>query len=144
MTAAIIGISSGLLIILLFVILKRFDKKIIYGLILCGIGFLYVGYVWIDLQALVINSIQAVLFVLIAYYGIKKNTNILAAGYFLHGAWDMVYHLFQNSSLIPPHYDLFCLSIDFTMGFYLLLLKYRNKKIVSDLKTELAPPITNT
>ena len=59
MTAAIIGISSGLLIIFLFVILKRFDKKIIYGLILCRIGFLYVGYAWMDLQALVINSIQA-------------------------------------------------------------------------------------
>ena len=73
MIPAIIGISSGLLIILLFVILKRFDKKIIYGLILSGIGFLYVGFVWTDLQALVINSIQAALFLLIAYYGIKKN-----------------------------------------------------------------------
>ncbi len=72
MTAAIIGISSGLLIILLFEILKRFDKKIIYGLILCAIGFLYVGYVWMNLQALVINSIQAILFLFIAYYGIKK------------------------------------------------------------------------
>jgi Family of unknown function (DUF6010) len=139
MTAAIIGISSGLLTILLISILKQLDKTIVYGLILSGIGFLYVGYVWTDLQAIVINSIQAVLFLLIAYFGIKKNMNFLAAGYFLHGAWDMVYHLFQNSNLIPPHYDLFCLSIDFTMGFYLLLLKYRNKKNVSDLKTDLTP-----
>ncbi len=139
MTAIIIGISSGLLTILLFGILKRFDKKIIYGLILCGIGFLYVGYVWMDLQALVINSIQAVLFILIAYFGVKKNIHYLAAGFFLHGIWDMVYHLFQNSKLIPPHYDLFCMSIDFTMGLYLILLKYRNEKNVSDLKTDIAP-----
>lgn len=125
MIQAIIGITSGLLIILLFGILKQFDKKIIYGLILCGIGFLYVGYVWTDTQAMVINSVQAVLFVFIAYYGIKKHIYILAAGFFLHGIWDLLYHLFQNPGLIPPKYDLFCLSIDFTIGFYLLLIRYR-------------------
>ncbi len=87
MIHAIIGISSGLLIILLFGILKQFDKKIIYGLILCGIGFLYVGYVWTDTQAMVINSVQAILFVFIAYYGIKKHIYILAAGFF--SAWNL-------------------------------------------------------
>lgn len=125
MTAAIIGISSGLLIILLFEMIKHLDKKIIYGLVLCGIGFLYVGFVWTDLQALVINSIQAVLFLFIAYYGIKKSLYILAAGYFLHGSWDIAYHFFQEPGLIPPQYDLFCLSIDFTFGFYILVLNYR-------------------
>jgi hypothetical protein len=58
MNAVIIGISSGLLIILLVVFLKQLDKKVIYGLILSGIGFLYVGFVWADLQALVINAIR--------------------------------------------------------------------------------------
>ena len=62
MTPVIIGISSGLLIILVFVMLKQFDKKLIYGLILCGIGFLYVGFAWSDTRALAINSAQAVLF----------------------------------------------------------------------------------
>ena len=53
MNAVIVGISSGLLIILLIAFLKQLDKKVIYGLILSGIGFLYVGFVWADLQALV-------------------------------------------------------------------------------------------
>jgi len=121
MLPVIIGISSGLIVILLFVILKQFDKKIIYGLILSGIGFLYVGFAWTDLQALIINSIQAIVFLFLAYYGIKKNLYILAAGYFLHGSWDLAYHLFADSNLIPPQYDLFCLSIDFTIGIYILL-----------------------
>ena len=56
MTPVIIGISLGLILILLFNILQQFDKKVIYGLILSGIGFLYVGYTWMDLQALIINS----------------------------------------------------------------------------------------
>ena len=133
MTSAIIGISSGLLLILLFSIFKQFDKKIIYGLILSGIGFLYVGFVWTDLQALVVNSIQAVVFLFLAYYGIKRSIYILAAGYFLHGSWDIAYHFINDPGLIPPHYDLFCLSIDFTIGFYLVVLNKRfpTRKIIS-------------
>ncbi|WP_153799491.1 DUF6010 family protein [Foetidibacter luteolus] len=123
MIPVIIGISSGLLIIFVFILLKQFDKPLIYGLVLCGIGFLYVGFDWSNTRALVINSAQAVLFVFIAYYGIKKSKNILASGYFLHGIWDLLYHKFQDSGLIPPQYDLFCLSIDFTMGFYILAIK---------------------
>ena len=126
MIPVIIGISSGLLVIMIVALLKRFDKQTIYGLILSGIGFLYVGFTWSDTGAFIINAAQAVLFLLIAGYGIKKGLYILAAGYFLHGIWDLVYNLFPDSNLIPPHYDLFCLSIDFTIGFYLLVIKYRN------------------
>jgi hypothetical protein len=122
MNSIIIGISSGLAVIILFSILRHFDKKIIYGLILSGIGFLYVGFAWTDLSALFTNGAQAIIFIFIAYYGSKNNINILVAGYFLHGIWDVIYHTFQNPDLLPPQYDLFCLSIDFTMGFYLLVI----------------------
>jgi hypothetical protein len=133
MTATIIGISSGFFIILLFGILKQFDKKLIYGLILAGIGFLYVGFVWTDLQALVVNSVQAVVFLLLAYYGMQKKIYILAVGFFLHGCWDITYTFFRDPKLIPPHYDLFCLSIDFTIGIYLLFVNkfFHSKKIIS-------------
>jgi hypothetical protein len=121
MNAVIIGISSGFLIILLVVFLKQLDKKLIYGLILSGIGFLYVGFVWTYSSALVINAIQAVIFLFLGYYGIKKKIYVLAAGYFLHGCWDMFYDFFKMPGSIPPHYDLFCLSLDFTIAFYLLI-----------------------
>ena len=128
MTAIIIGILSGLLVILAFTILKQLDKQTAYGLILSGIGFLYVGFTWTDVASLITNTLQAICFLFIAYYGIKKSLYFLAAGYFLHGIWDLAYNLFPLSNLIPPHYDLFCLSIDFTMGFYLWMLAYRNLK----------------
>ncbi|MEI9956318.1 MAG: DUF6010 family protein [Ferruginibacter sp.] len=124
MIAVIIGIVSGLLVILTIGLFKRLDKTMIYGLILSGIGFLYAGFTWADWKALAINAVQATFFLLLSYFGIKKSIEFLIAGYFLHGSWDLAYSLFQDSNLIPPHYDLFCLSIDFTMGFYLLLLKY--------------------
>jgi len=133
MTAIIIGISSGLLTIFLLALLKQLDKRLLYGLILAGIGFLYVGFVWTDLNQLVGNSIQAILFVFLAYYGVKRSIYILAAGYFLHGAWDLVYDLMASPGLIPPHYDWFCSTLDFTIGIYIVLFKrnFEMKKVLS-------------
>jgi hypothetical protein len=128
MNAALIGISSGLLIILLFAVLKQFDKRIVYSLILTAIGFLYVGYTWTDIMAISLNIIQAIFFLVLAYYGIKKNMYYTVAGYFLHGLWDIAYDLFADSKLLPPHYDIFCLSIDFTMGIYLWIVVYQTKR----------------
>ena len=131
MNSIIIGISSGLLIILSIMVFKNLDKKVIYGLVLSGIGWLYVGYTWSDLRSLVITVIQAILFLFISYYGVKRSLYIMAAGYFLHGLWDLAYDLFPDNHLIPPHYDLFCLSVDFTIGLYLLAIQYRwNSKTV--------------
>ena len=72
MNAAIIGISSGIVTIVIIALLKMLDKATIYGLILSGIGFLYVGFTWSDIPFLIATSVQAIFFLLIAYYGIKK------------------------------------------------------------------------
>jgi len=125
MNAVIIGILSGLFTILAIGLFKSLDKPVMYALVLSGIGFLYVGFTWSDLRSLIMTAVQALLFLFIAYFGVRKSINFLIAGYFLHGSWDLLYDLFPATKLIPPHYDLFCLSIDFTIGFYLLLLKYQ-------------------
>src|SRR4030095_5968534 len=126
MGSILIGILSGFIVILVIHLLKQLDKKTMYGLILSGIGFLYVGFTWRDFTSIIITIFQALVFLFISYYGVRKSLYILAAGYFLHGIWDLAYNLLPDLHLIPPHYDLFCLSIDFTMGFYLLILKYRS------------------
>jgi hypothetical protein len=125
MNATLIGITSGLVTILIVALLKRFDKNIIYGLILAGIGFLYVGFTWSDITFLTINIVQAIFFLVLAYFGIKRSLYFLISGYFLHGLWDLIYSQIASSSLIPPHYDLFCLTYDFIIGFYLLIVKYQ-------------------
>ncbi len=127
MNAALIGFFGALAIILLFTLLKQFDKKIIYGLILSGIGFLYVGFTWSDFTLFIINSIQAVIFLFIAYFGITRSVNLLIAGYFLHGAWDFLFNYIISTPLMPPHYDWFCLTIDWVIGFYLLMIKNQLK-----------------
>lgn len=129
MTPILIGISTALLQILLFELLKQFKKYPIYALTLSGIGFLYVGFTWTNTPTVIIASIQAIIFMFIAYYGLVKNSYILAAGYFLHGLWDISYNLWQDASLIPPHYDWFCSSLDFTVGIYLTLKVLKQKQI---------------
>jgi hypothetical protein len=122
MISFIVGLSSGLFLIALFILLKKYDKQLVYGLILTGIGFLYVGFTWSDLPSLIVTCIQAVVFLTLAYYGVKKSMYILALGFFLHGIWDLVYNVFDQPGLIPPQYDVFCLTIDFVIGIYLLVL----------------------
>jgi hypothetical protein len=129
MTPIIIGIIGALAQILLFEFLKQFNKNSIYALTLAGIGFLYVGFTWTAIPTVFITSIQAVVFVLIAYFGLVKNTGILAAGYFLHGLWDIIYPFWGDTALIPPHYDWFCMSLDFTVGIYLIFKVLKQKRI---------------
>lgn len=131
MIPIVIGITTALLQITLFEVLKNFKKDSIYALTLAGIGFLYVGFTWIDTPTFIITSFQAIVFLLIAYYGLVKNPYILAAGYFLHGLWDIVFPFWLNAALIPPRYDWFCSSLDFTIGIYLILkvIGKKNKSI---------------
>lgn len=129
MTATLIGISAGLFTILIVALFKRADKNLFYGLVLAGIGFLYIGYSWTDVADLIMNFLQAMFFLLLAYYGIKKNSWFLIAGYFIHGLWDLIYSHIGNSALTPPHYDFFCSTYDFVIGFYLLMLYYKKSRI---------------
>lgn len=125
MKATLLGIVVGIGAISLIALLRGFERRTLYGLTLTGIAFLYVGFTWSDPLSLAINILQALLFVFLSYFGINKHSSILIAGYFLHGIWDLGYTSMPLPSLRPPHYDLFCLAIDFTMGLYLLILQAR-------------------
>ncbi|MBL7848794.1 MAG: hypothetical protein JNL40_15105 [Cyclobacteriaceae bacterium] len=125
MKATLIGIAVGIAAIAFIASLRGLDRRTLYGLALTGIAFLYVGFTWSDPLSLAINIVQALIFVFLSYYGINKSTSILIAGYFLHGAWDLVYTYLPLPALRPPHYDLFCLAIDFTMGLYLVMTQGR-------------------
>ncbi len=131
MNATIIGVSASVFTILVFTIFKRLDKNVIYSLILAAIGFLYVGYTWSDISALIINLLQALLFLMLAYFGIKKNSYYMIAGYILHGGWDFMYGHVGDPGLIPPDYDMFCSTYDFIIGAYLLILKFQMNRNVS-------------
>lgn len=137
MKATLIGILVGIAAIVFIASLRGLDRKTLYGLALTGIAFLYVGFTWSDPLSLGVNIIQALIFVFLSYYGINRSTSILIAGYFLHGAWDLVYTWLPLPALRPPHYDLFCLAVDFTMGGFLVMVQWRKSNrqpIVDEIK----------
>jgi hypothetical protein len=123
MTGFIIGLTSSVITILLLLLLKRADRIVVYGIVLAGIGFLYVGYTWTNITIALVSGMQVIFFITFAWFGIKKDLVFLVAGYFLHGLWDIVYDLFGNRSLLPPHYDAFCSTYDFVVAIYLWILK---------------------
>lgn len=122
--ALIIGISLGFVSILLSRLLKHADENAFYSLLLAAIGALYVGFTWSDTASFIINCIQAFFFGTIAYLGLKKNMYFMAAGFILHGAFDLAYSLFPLPDLRPPHYDAFCWSVDWVIGIYLFITVY--------------------
>jgi len=127
----IIGISLGFVAILFSHFLKQVDERIFYGLMLVAIGALYVGFTWTDTISFIINCVQVSFFGTLGYLGIRKSIYFLSGGFMLHGIFDLVYSLFPLPDLRPPHYDVFCLSIDWVMGVYLFIMAYRkleNKK----------------
>ncbi|MBV9961441.1 MAG: hypothetical protein JO072_04270 [Parafilimonas sp.] len=126
MTLALtIGLSLGFISILFSCFLKRIDEKTFYGLMLASIGALYVGFSWSDTTYFLINCIQWSLFATLSYLGIKRSMYFMAAGFMLHGTFDLVYSLFRLPDLRPPHYDIFCWSIDWVIGVYLFIITYR-------------------
>ncbi|HRI21205.1 MAG TPA: DUF6010 family protein [Panacibacter sp.] len=127
----IIGLSLGFVSILFSRLLKQVDEPLFYGLMLAVIGALYVGFTWTDTTSFIINCIQAFFFGTIAYLGIKKSMYFMAVGFVLHGAFDFVYGLFPLPDLRPPHYDVFCLSVDWVIGIYLFMLAYRQANAVT-------------
>ncbi len=91
MLATIIGISSGFFLIILFGLLKQFNKRLIYGLILTAIGFIYVGFVWRDTQDLVIKSTQG--YCISFYRLLQGKTESLCTGYWVFSARLLGYNL---------------------------------------------------
>ncbi|MEP7319955.1 MAG: DUF6010 family protein [Panacibacter sp.] len=129
--ALIIGLSLGFVSILFSRLLKQVDEKAFYGLMLAAIGALYVGFTWTDTTSFIINCVQAFFFGTLAYFGIRRSMYFMAAGFALHGAFDFVYSLFPLPDLRPPHYDVFCLSIDWVIGVYLFTITYRQLNAVT-------------
>lgn len=129
--ALIIGLSLGFASILFSRLLKQVDEKAFYGLLLAAIGALYVGFTWTDTTSFIINCVQCFAFGTLAYFGIRKSMFFMAAGFILHGSFDWVYSLFPVPDLRPPHYDAFCLTIDWVIGIYLFLIAYRQLNAVT-------------
>jgi hypothetical protein len=115
MAALIIGLSITAATIAFAELFRKIDMKFFASLSLAVIPFIYIGFS-IDLQALMITVPGAIVFLMFAYWGYKKNYILTVIGLALHGLWDV---FFPHVSQVAPHgYDVFCLTIDLLLALY--------------------------
>ena len=115
MTGFIIGLITTASIIAFAEIFRKIDLKFYASLNLAAIPFIYIGFS-IDPHALMLTVPGAAFFLLLAYWGYKKNYLLTVAGLALHGLWDIV---FPHVSTVAPHgYDIFCITIDELLAVY--------------------------
>lgn len=55
----------------------------------------------------------------ITLIGLWISPPVLAAGYFAHGAWDVLHHWGLIPTLLPDWYAPFCLGYDWVVGAYI-------------------------
>lgn len=123
----LIGLAWTLGIIAFLEIFKGFDKRLIAAYTLTGIPFIYIGFSYHDTSSLIASILSVAFFVALAYYGYKKNFNLVIAGLALHAVWDLVFPLF--SSMAPEGYDVFCITIDVLLALYFFLLPPGRKEL---------------
>ena len=112
----LIGLITTAVVVGLVELLRFLEKRLIATLTLVGIPFIYIGFSWYDTRSLVFCIFSVAFFSLLAYFGYKKNFNLVVAGLALHAGWDLVFPLF--SSAAPDGYDIFCITIDVLLAVY--------------------------
>lgn len=76
-------------------------------------------------SALVLETIVAAAFVVIAAVGFRTNLWLVAAGIVGHGIFDIFHHLIIDNPGLPTWWPMFCMSIDVVLGAYLALMLWR-------------------
>ena len=118
MTGFIIGLGVTAAIIAFAEIFRKIDLKFFASLNLAVIPFIYIGFS-IDPRDLMLTIPGALLFLMFAYWGYKKNYILTVTGLSLHGLWDVFFPLISD---VAPHgYDVFCLTIDVLLALYFYL-----------------------
>ena len=122
----LIGIISGLVIILTGKLTGFERNRRFYPAILIVIGLLYILFGFIDgrFEIIVFESLFAAIFIGIAFVGLKKSLLIAAVGIFLHGVFDVTHNLVIENSGVPSFYPQFCLTVDFVLAIYLGLTQF--------------------
>lgn len=114
-----LGILTALIIIASIEALKL-HRRTMGALILTGIAFIFVGFVPTKFPEIVFEGLHAVAFLLIAYYGLTKDKNLIWIGLVLHALWDAG-HLYFNADIAPHGYEIYCIEVDLILAIYFYL-----------------------
>jgi hypothetical protein len=131
MTSFIVGLIITGTIIAFAEIFRKIDLGFFAAMNLVAIPFIYIGFS-IHPDDLILTIPAALLFVLFAYLGYKKNYKFTLTGLALHGLWDVFFP--RLSTVAPDGYDVFCITIDILLAlyFYFKLKPTKNRSVALD------------
>ena len=111
-----------------FALLAGFDHdRVFYPTVLTVIATYYILFAVMgsSIQALMIESLVASAFLMLALAGFKKNLWLVVAALAAHGVFDFFHHLFIQNPGVPVWWPGFCLSFDVLAGGFLAVLLMR-------------------
>jgi len=111
-----IGLTTTAVIIIFLELFKTVEKRLISAFTLAVIPFIYIGFSWADPKSLVSAVLGVAFFLGLAYWGYRKNFNLIIIGLVLHGIWDVIFPFFSSEA--PEGYDIFCITIDLLLALY--------------------------
>ena len=108
-------------VVIAFARLTGFDRdRAYYPIVLIVVATYYILFAAMGAsRALLIESLAAALFTVMAVAGFRKNLWFAAAGLAAHGVFDFFHHLLIENPGVPVWWPGFCLAYDVLAGGYL-------------------------
>lgn len=105
-------------------LLPEYKSLDFFALLLALIAGVYVGFALRDGRTLVIvvETLVALLFVVLALVGLWKDPLWLVVGYFGHGLWDLLNHFGKATTTVPRWYPPACVVYDWVVGAFILFM----------------------
>lgn len=129
----IIGVIAAVVSMVVLQLIPYEKRNDILAVLLAGIAGIYVGFALMDGHTveIVIESIAAAAFILVALFGRWKSAYYIGAGFILHGVWDWLHHAVIDTKVVNGYPD-FCAIYDIIVGAYCLVycfVKARGKAV---------------
>ena len=122
-SGAIAGMATALLLGRFFE--QRYTEILV--ILLAVIAALYVGPTIGGAQsAFMLETSVALLLIALSVYALRANLLVLAAGYALHGLWDMTHGLWVRH-ILPPWYAPMCVGYDLAVAAC-IVYEYRRRE----------------
>ncbi len=118
-TGMVVGGALGLVGVIEAALLSRQDAFIFLGVLLGGIGSVYLGFAIADgrTSAIAVQIASAVVFVNVAFVGVAQESAVLLGlGYLGHAAWDAVHHEGHGPTRVRTRYPPFCVVADVVLA----------------------------
>ncbi len=100
---------------------QRQLERVAWAVYLAVAALIYIGFAareagagWMSVELLGLVAYSA-----LALLGVRRSARLLALGWALHAAWDMVVHAGVSGDFVPEWYRWACLSFDIVAALYL-------------------------